>query len=183
MASLSARSLVEPTMIRLMSVKLLVIFTGLLINLFLMSGLAQSEPLSKKSVEFNSIHFEQVKSERLGQKWLALLWSVDCPPCMKELALVQKLHKKKKDLAIVIINTDTEEGSEKERIDIIKHFNLVNLENFHFTEGQEAQQRYQVDPQWFGELPRSYFIDEKGKFHGKSGLIPEALLSQWLLAI
>tara|TARA_B110000467_G_scaffold139307_1_gene138637 strand:- start:330 stop:797 length:468 start_codon:yes stop_codon:yes gene_type:complete len=148
-----------------------------------MSGIAQSASLAKDSIEFNKLHFEQVKQDKLGQKWLVLLWSVDCPPCMKELALVQKLQQKQEDLAVIMINTDTEESSEKERNDIIKHFDLVNLKSFHFTQGQETQQRYQIDPQWFGELPRSYFIDEQGTFHGKSGLIAEELLTQWLLPI
>ncbi len=168
---------------RLMLVKVLFLVSGLLMNVLFISGLAQAEPLAKGSVEFNKVLFEQVKQEKIGQKWLALLWSVDCPPCMKELALVQKLQQNQKDLAVVMINTDTEESSEQERSDIIKHFNLMNLKNFHFTQGQEAQQRYQVDSQWFGELPRSYFVDEQGKFHGKSGLIAEELLTQWLLTI
>ncbi len=174
---------------RLMWVKTLlftnVIFltSALLMGTLFISGLVQAEPVGNSSIEFSKVRFEQVTQERKGQKWLALLWSVDCPPCMKELALVQKLQQKQKNLAVVIINTDTEESSEQERADIIKHFKLMNLKNFHFTQGQEAQQRYQVDPQWFGELPRSYFIDEQGKFHGKSGLIAEELLTQWLLTL
>ncbi len=173
-------------MTRLMLVKTLVLTNVILLTkalltaTLLMSGLAQAEPVDMGSAEFSKARFEQVKQAKIGQKWLALLWSVDCPPCMKELALVQKLQQKQKNLAVVIINTDTEESSEKERADIIKHFKLMNLKNFHFTQGQEAQQRYQVDPQWFGELPRSYFIDEEGSFHGKSGLIAEELLTQWL---
>ena len=135
------------------------------------------------SIAFNKGQLATLKTQNMGKQWLMLLWSVDCPPCMKELALVQKLQQKQKNLAVVIINTDTEESSEQERADIIKHFKLMNLKNFHFTQGQEAQQRYQVDPQWFGELPRSYFIDEQGKFHGKSGLIAEELLTQWLLTL
>lgn len=174
MASIPTRSLDKSIMKRLV----IVLISGLL-----MSCLAQSEPLNQNSIEFNNVHFDKVKQNKLGQRWLALLWSVDCPPCMKELALLQKLQQKQQDLAVVIINTDTEESSEKERSDIIKHFNLMNLKNFHFTQGQEAQQRYQVDPQWFGELPRSYFIDEDGKFHGKSGLVAEELLTQWLMVI
>jgi len=168
---------------RLIWVKTLLLTSALLMSTLFMSSLAQAEPAGKGSIEFSKFRFEQIKQEKKGQKWLALLWSVDCPPCMKELALVQKLQQKQQNLAVVIINTDTEKSSEKERADIIKHFNLVNLKNFHFTQGLEAQQRYQVDPQWFGELPRSYFIDEQGTFHGKSGLIAEELLIQWLLTI
>jgi thiol-disulfide isomerase/thioredoxin len=146
-----------------------------------MSCFTHGDVLANGSILFTKERFEQIKQKRLGQKWLTLLWSVDCPPCMKELALVQKLQKNQKKLTVLLINTDTEESSDKERVEIIKHFGLTNLESLHFSDGQESQQRYQVDPQWFGELPRSYFINEQGVFHGKSGLIPETLLTQWLM--
>jgi thiol-disulfide isomerase/thioredoxin len=125
--------------------------------------------------------FEEIKQEYQGKKWLTLLWSVDCPPCMKELAIVELLQKKQKDLAIVIINVDTFEESDKQRDQIIMDFNLTEQSHLYFREGFEDQSRYSIDPQWFGELPRSYFIDAAGVSHGKSGLASKALLTKWLL--
>lgn len=140
------------------------------------------QQLRIKPHAFTQVAFNEIKAQYQGKKWLTLLWSVDCPPCMKELALVQKLQQQKKNLAIVIINVDTHENSEQERNDILAHFGLTPLKNLYFREGAEDQTRYQIDPQWFGELPRSYFIDEAGTFHGKSGLVSKALLTRWLLA-
>ena len=87
----------------------------------------------------------------------------------------------KKDLAVVIINVDTHENSKEERNEILESFELTQRTNLYFREGLADQSRYFIDPQWFGELPRSYFIDETGVFHGKSGLVSKALLAQWLL--
>lgn len=150
--------------------------------LFLITLLVHPQVLATSSIELTNLKFEQLKQQQLGQKWLLLLWSVDCPPCMKELALVQQLKHQQNDIAVIMINTDTQETSAKERNDILQHFELTQLNNFHFAAGREDQQRYHIDPQWFGELPRSYFVDEAGEFHGKSGLISKEFLSQWLLS-
>jgi hypothetical protein len=100
---------------------------------------------------------------------------------MKELALVKTLQQEKEDLAVVIINVDTGEEHEVQRQEIIAHFQLTQVTQLYFRDGFEAHSRYLIDPQWFGELPRSYFINEAGVFHGKSGLIDKFILSKWLL--
>jgi thiol-disulfide isomerase/thioredoxin len=133
------------------------------------------------SIEFNKEQFDRVKAEHKGKQWLMLLWSIDCPPCFKELAIIQKLQNQYNDLKVVIINTDADNEINDERKKVIEKFELDKLENFHFMEGKGYQGRFLVDPQWYGELPRSYFIEKSGKFHGKSGLVNESLLIHWLV--
>ncbi|OUR61741.1 hypothetical protein A9Q74_07440 [Colwellia sp. 39_35_sub15_T18] len=133
------------------------------------------------SIEFNKQQLATIKTQNMGKQWLMLLWSVDCPPCFKELAIIQQLQKQHNDLAIVIINTDANDEINAERDDIIKKFELSRLSNFHFIDGKGAQSRFLIDASWYGELPRSYFIESNGKFHGKSGLVNQAMLRQWLL--
>jgi len=50
-----------------------------------------------------------------------------------------------------------------------------------FADGEGDRNRYLIDANWYGELPRSYFVEPSGKFHGKSGLVSESLLTKWLL--
>ena len=175
MATISTRTLAKSVM-----KKLIQICTSIILALlFVANSNAQQPALDLQA--FNKQAFEQVKQKYHGNKWLVLLWSVDCPPCMKELALVQKLQQQKQDLAVVIINVDTGEESASQRREIIRHFDLTNQLHLYFREGLEDHSRFLIDPQWFGELPRSYFIDEAGKFHGKSGLVAKELLQKWLL--
>jgi len=136
--------------------------------------------VNASSTAFTKVEFEQVKQKYKDKQWLMLLWSVDCPPCFKELAIVQKLNAKLTDLNIILINTDADEETRVERDTIIKQFDLQRIANYHFTDGQSDKSRYLIDPQWYGELPRSYFIQANGKFNGKSGLASESLIEHWL---
>ena len=133
------------------------------------------------SIAFNKEQLTKVKVENKGKQWLMLLWSVDCPPCFKELAILQKLKNKYDDLPVVIINTDADDESVEERKAVINKFELNHLTNLHFVDGKADQSRFLIDPQWYGELPRSYFIEKNGQFHGKSGLVNKVILTQWLL--
>ena len=69
------------------------------------------------SVAFNSEQLTKIKTQKLGEQWLMLLWSVDCPPCFKELGIIQKLQKQHQNLNVVIINTDADDEIKAERID------------------------------------------------------------------
>jgi len=129
---------------------------------------------------FSNDVFAQVKKQNQGNNWLMVLWSVDCPACFEELALIQQLRQINKDMRIVIINADDDEEVAAERAKILTKYQLNDLTNMFFNEGQGAKNRYQIDPNWFGELPRSYFINDQGTFYGKSGLLKKKQITQWL---
>ncbi|TPH15186.1 TlpA family protein disulfide reductase [Litorilituus lipolyticus] len=148
------------------------LFLTLMLVTFSQLALAQGEIFTKNT-------FEQVKSKYKGQRWLMLMWSVDCPPCMKELSLIQKLRKAKPDLAVVIVNTDADEESMQEAEKILTQFNVHDLNNYYFADGEADSSRFMIDPSWYGELPRSYFVEPNATFHGKSGLIAESFLKKW----
>ncbi len=133
------------------------------------------------SIALDKEQFDKIKQLNQGKQWLMLLWSVDCPPCFKELAIIQKLKSQHGDLAVVIINTDADDEITKERVSIIEKFELDKLSNFHFTDGEGDRSRFLIDSTWYGELPRSYFVESNGRFHGKSGLVKESMIIQWLL--
>ena len=133
------------------------------------------------SVALTKAQLEKVKTDYQGKQWLMLLWSVDCPPCFKELAVLQELQKENNDLAVVIINSDADNALTEEREAIINNFTLNQLTNFHFVDGKADQSRFWVDPQWYGELPRSYFFAKNGEFYAKSGLVNKDMIKKWLL--
>jgi thiol-disulfide isomerase/thioredoxin len=122
-----------------------------------------------------------LKKQYQGQRWLLVLWSVDCPPCFKELALIQTISEQVNNPPIVIVNVDDNDDTSIERQQVIKRFKLSHLTHLYFVEGQAAKSRYIIDPSWYGELPRSYFIDNLGKLNGKSGLINKQQLTDWFL--
>jgi thiol-disulfide isomerase/thioredoxin len=132
---------------------------------------------------FSNDAFIALKQQKLGECWLIVLWSLDCPACFKELKLLQAMQKlaPNKPLNVVYINADDIDEVAFERKQVLAVYEMRAFDNFYFVDGQADKSRYQIDPSWYGELPRSYFVDEEGKFHGKSGLLDEALIRKWLL--
>ncbi len=129
---------------------------------------------------FNASTVTDLKNQYQGKKWLMILWSVECPPCIKELALLEKLVEQNKDLSIVAINTDGDQSLYADRKDLITQFNLDSIQTYYFTDGQTEASRFLVDASWFGELPRSYFFNEQGQSRGRSGLLSKKIIKQWL---
>jgi thiol-disulfide isomerase/thioredoxin len=141
----------------------------------------ESQPLNLKP--FSHEAFIALKQQKLGERWLMVLWSLDCPACFKELALIQSIQKlvPKTPLNVVYINADDSDDISLERKQVLGTYGMGVFENLYFSDGMADKSRYQIDSNWYGELPRSYFVDEEGNFHGKSGLLDEALINQWLL--
>jgi len=147
---------------------------------------AQNNAYESKGFElqpFSQDAFTALKQQKLGVRWLMVVWSLDCPACFKELKLIQTLQKANpnKRFEVIYINADDSNEVEFERKQVLAVYGMQNVENFYFVDGQADKSRYQIDPNWYGELPRSYFVDEQGVFHGKSGLLDEVLISKWLL--
>jgi thiol-disulfide isomerase/thioredoxin len=153
---------------------------GLLVMCCSMSQ-AKNQPVNYQV--FSKSVFEAVKHQQLGKRWLMVLWSLDCPACFKELKLIQTLQLEQygKALNVIFINADDTDEVNIERKQVLVSYEMSKFTNFYFADGQGDLSRYQIDPQWYGELPRSYFVDEQGKFHGKSGLLDEKLIKKWLV--
>ncbi len=128
---------------------------------------------------FSQMSFDSLKRDHQGKNWLMVLWSVDCPPCFKELAMIQRLRTLDNQLTVVLINTDDDDEISVQRKRILSDYQVEDLENFYFQTGETDRNRFIIDPHWYGELPRSYFINKQGQFHGKSGLLEETLLKKW----
>lgn len=119
--------------------------------------------------------------EQQPRPLLVVLWSVDCPPCYDELAALGRLHHEGVTLPVVLVNTDTQRSSDEVAATLQQH-NTATLPNYQFADPVPARQRREIDPDWYGELPRSYLI-EKGSTRGHSGTLTEERLRQWLQSL
>lgn len=114
-----------------------------------------------------------------GSRRLVVLWSVDCPPCQQELAMLGRLRGDNPRLPLTLICTDTQ--LQPAEVDAILHdHGLTGAESLQFADPVPARLRRAIDPDWYGELPRSYLIEADGHRLAHSGLLPEAPLRAWL---
>lgn len=114
--------------------------------------------------------FEKIVEAKRKQNHLVVLWSLDCPPCIKELQKISDLHRQFPEYQLTLINTDTLENQGKAK-EILQLYNLLDLENWGFTQTDAEKLRYDIDPRWFGDLPRSYFFPIQGKIKRLRGAL------------
>jgi thiol-disulfide isomerase/thioredoxin len=119
--------------------------------------------------------FEQIVVDKNKQDHLVILWSFDCPPCITELEKISELHQQFPDYELTLINTDAVD--EQVRVKkILQQFNLAGLDNWGFANSDEEKLRYDIDPRWYGDLPRSYFFPLQGKIKRLRGALTSAEL-------
>ena len=131
-----------------------------------------------RSFTFDS--FSEIKSTFQGQEFLLGLWSVDCPPCLVELSMMGNLLELNPDLPFVLISTDSIDTNE-DAIEFLSDFNLEQRESWMFSDNFVERLRYTIDPNWYGELPRSYFFDNDHNMSSHSGIMTEQLLEEWFV--
>lgn len=117
---------------------------------------------------FNPGSYQQILAASADQPLMLAVWSVDCPSCLKDMEILSKIHEKRPALKIVMLATDDAEAlPEIQRI--IDSHKLSGLENWAFASDNPEKLRYEIDPAWYGELPRTYFFDAAHQREAKSG--------------
>jgi thiol-disulfide isomerase/thioredoxin len=113
------------------------------------------------------------------QPFMLVIWSMTCSSCLKDMALLSKLHKNKPDFKMVMLATDGAEAAAQIEAILVKN-KLTTVENWHYADENTPKLQYEIDSTWYGELPRTYFFDKAQHRIGISGVLTEAdYLSQF----
>jgi hypothetical protein len=63
---------------------------------------------------------------------------------------------------------------------LLEDYGLQDLPSWQFSADIPEALRYHIDPDWYGELPRSYFYNAAHERRSHSGQLSRAVLAQWL---
>jgi thiol-disulfide isomerase/thioredoxin len=102
----------------------------------------------------------QIQAERSGKPHVVSLWSLTCPPCHEELALLGEFRRAHPKLQLVLIATDSPQDAPALR-EVLRRHGLETADNWVFADAFVERLRHEIDPAWYGELPRSYLSDGK----------------------
>jgi len=163
----------------LMSIK--IFRAGLLWGLLLGcgSGCVMAAEAGSPLKAFGPNSFESIQTKYQGKPFILALWSLDCPPCFKELKNLAQWKRNYPELNLVFVATD--DYSMKAEVDWqIKTFGLELADHWIFSEHAAVRLRYNIDPLWHGELPRSYLYDSRHKSTAVSGLLKDKTIQQWV---
>lgn len=118
-----------------------------------------------------------IRAEHSGKPHVIALWSMDCPPCHEELAMLGAWRRAHPDARLVLISTDAgETGTAADAL--LRQYGLDATERWTFAEDFVERLRHEIDPAWRGELPRSYLNDGRVSL-AVSGRLDRARLDAW----
>lgn len=137
-----------------------------------------TSPFSRAEIQlrpFNIDSYKTILEQHQSEIFLMVLWSVDCPPCIDELATLGKFHRSHPEKNIVMVSTDSRHQARTVK-DLIYKNGLTNIQQWIFSADSMQSIRFAIDPLWYGELPRSYFHNGKNKRKARSGRLEEDVL-------
>ena len=114
--------------------------------------------------------YQQLLSEKNQQGFMLVIWSLDCSTCIKDMTLLSELHQKRPHLKIVLLSTD-EPSTTPEIEKLLTKYQLADTENWVFADDNSQKLRYEIDPRWYSELPRTYFFSASHQREGVSGAL------------
>ncbi len=126
---------------------------------------------------FTSDTLAAIRQELQGRGFILSLWSVTCAPCREDLAILSGLRERHPDLPIILVSTDAI-GVRDDALWVLEQHGLQDLPSWMFADDFAEPLRFSIDPQWFGELPRSYFYAPDHSVTAHSGVLKPEFLEQ-----
>jgi len=142
--------------------------TAILLLFLFATGCSHAEQINLRPFVAGS--YKQILSQNANQPFVLTLWSITCPSCLKDMALINELHKAHPKLKIILLTTDDLSAGEQVS-NILSKSDLASLENWVYADENTQKLQYEIDPKWYGELPRTYFFDSTHQRTGISGVI------------
>lgn len=125
---------------------------------------------------FGTDSFAQLKQNFEGQGFVVSLWSIDCLPCRVELDMLAEIKRQDPEFPLLLISTDPISKRE-EAVYILEEYGLDKIDSWMFADAFVERLRFSIDPNWFGELPRSYFYTDDHRVMGHSGILTRDALN------
>ena len=122
---------------------------------------------------------QQIIAAHAGKPFIVTFWSLTCANCRDDLALFGRLAQKYRDLDLIIVSTDSPEQN-REISRTLQRYHLGKAESWVFADSFAERLRFEVDAQWYGELPRTYFYDAQGRVLALSGTLDHVQTENWI---
>jgi thiol-disulfide isomerase/thioredoxin len=139
-------------------------------------GLASGES-QLKSFERGS--WQQLLHSHAGHPTLVHFWGVTCGPCKVELPQLGEFMKQHPAIDVVTISADLVPNLGPATRSMLQNAGLSSAENWIFGDGFAERLRFEIDPAWQGDIPRTMLISRDGEITTIEGSAEVADLDKW----
>jgi thiol-disulfide isomerase/thioredoxin len=124
--------------------------------------------------------WKTILAAHAGQPTIVHFWGVTCGPCRMEMLRWAELLQERPDLHLVVINADLVPNETRAVSAMLAQTGLARADNWMFEDGFVERLRYEIDPQWHGEIPRTILITRDGSVTTIEGPADFKLVKTWL---
>ena len=136
------------------------LLAGIFLVAFLLSAPASEAPPQLKAFVRGS--WQEVLRGHAGRPTLVHFWGVTCGPCKVELPLLGQFMKDHAGIDVVAISADLVPDLPGATRSMLEKAGLQSAENWIFSEGFVERLRFEIDPAWQGDIPRTILISREG---------------------
>lgn len=130
---------------------------------------------------FQSGSRQAIEQRHAGKAMIMAFWSLDCTYCADDLAALGEVVRQHPAVRFVIVNTD--QGHAAEAAVFLDRLKLPVHERWQFGQVDVERLRYNIDRHWYGELPRTYFYNQRREVQIVSGKPDAAWLKRWTMSL
>lgn len=124
--------------------------------------------------------WDQLLRAHVGKPTVIHFWGLTCAPCLVELPQWAKLQAERPDLKLVLLAADPVQQEPERIAATLTRAGLGGRESWRFADRFYERLRYEIDPAWAGELPRTVMIAADGKITVLAGVADLAQVRAWL---
>jgi thiol-disulfide isomerase/thioredoxin len=124
--------------------------------------------------------WNEIRQAHAGQATVVHFWGLTCGPCRVEMPNWGKLLLERHDLNLVVINADLVPNEAGAVSTMIAQTGLAAAENWTFKDDFVERLRYEIDPRWQGDIPRTLLIARDGTTTVIEGVADLENVREWL---
>jgi thiol-disulfide isomerase/thioredoxin len=123
--------------------------------------------------------WQSVLKGHAGRPTLVHFWGVTCGPCKVELPLLGQFAKDHPGIDVITISADLVPNLPAATQSMLDKAGLSSTENFIFSDGFVERLRFEIDPAWQGDIPRTMLISRDQTITTIEGSAEMADLEKW----
>jgi thiol-disulfide isomerase/thioredoxin len=114
-----------------------------------------------------------------GHPTIVHFWGVTCGPCKVELPLLGEFKRDHAAIDVVTVSADLVPDLPDSTRSMLEKSGLQSAENWIFSDGFVERLRFEIDPAWQGDIPRTVLISGDGRMATIEGSADMAELRKW----
>jgi thiol-disulfide isomerase/thioredoxin len=157
-----------------------IMVAGLALAFGLSAAIALRAADAGQPIPFERGSWAKLMAEHAGRPTIVHFWGLTCGPCIVEMPKWGKLLAERPDMHLVLVAADPLPQSPDQVNDTVQRAKLDRAESWSFADRFYERLRFEIDPAWNGELPRTVLIAADGSRTVLPGVADLSAVRKWL---